>query len=295
MTAAIKLSVALVTRDRPDWLRQCLEGWRAQSVQPFEIVVSDDSTKSLQADTRKVTEEFGARWVEGPRRGLYANRNNAFRSAKGTHIMSADDDHTHPDDFVRSILGAIESDPEAVWTVTERSPENPVAPLEPPGELRSNGTIGPPEDVKHSAAIACGSSCYPRQIFERGLYYNETYSFGGMWYLWGHQLRRAGFRVRFWAETFVWHHTESSNARRNDVPWMTNQLECNLFVQVSHAFRVSRTPAAIGRAVRDALRLWWSGGTIFGNTAPVRLSPRQIVRAFSRGIRTPLPMTEARS
>ena len=39
----IKLSVALVTRNRPDWLRRCLGSWRTQSVQPYEIVISDDS------------------------------------------------------------------------------------------------------------------------------------------------------------------------------------------------------------------------------------------------------------
>jgi len=35
--------------------------------------------------------------------------------------MSADDDHTHPEGFVSAVVDAIESDIEAIWTVSERS------------------------------------------------------------------------------------------------------------------------------------------------------------------------------
>src|SRR5437763_6349137 len=122
---SVQLSIALVTRDRPTWLKQCLQSWRAQHVQPFEIVVSDDSDLRLQPEVRQIAGQFGARWIAGPQRGLYANRNHAFRAAKGTHIMSADDDHTHPDGFVRTILAAIESDQEAIWAVSECSPNRP--------------------------------------------------------------------------------------------------------------------------------------------------------------------------
>jgi glycosyltransferase involved in cell wall biosynthesis len=281
------LSIALVTRNRPDWLRQCLQSWRAQDVQPFEIIVSDDSDDAALSLAQKLAKEFNANWIAGPKRGLYANRNHAFRAAKGSHIMSADDDHTHPQGFVRQIIRAIESDPNAVWTVSERSPDRPAAALEPPGELRPNGTIGPPQNSDSSAAIACGSSVYPRKVFDSGLYYDETYSFGGVWYLWGHQLRKAGFRIRFCPDTFVWHHTESSLSRRDDVRCLNNQLECNLFVQFNHALRVSHSPIALIRAFRNALRLWWSGGTVLGHRGNVRLGFNQIIRAFRRGWKNP--------
>jgi GT2 family glycosyltransferase len=288
----VRLTIALVTRNRASWLQKCLQSWRAQDIQPFEIVVSDESDHGLQSETRKIAEHFGARWIAGPQRGLYANRNHAFRAAEGTHIMSADDDHTHPEGFVATIVDAIESDMEAIWTVTERSPNRPTDPLEVPGELRSNGTIGPPEDAEYSAAIACGSTAYPRKIFESGLYYNESYPFGGLWYLWGHQLREAGFRIRYCPDTFVWHHTESSLYRQDDVEWLRNQLECNLFVQLSHAFNISRTPVAIGRAFRNAARLLLSGGTIVGNSRKVRLTFNQVARAFACGFKNPFLRNE---
>src|ERR1700730_12550737 len=251
---SIKLSIALVTRDRPQWLHQCLQSWRDQRVQPFEIVVSDDSNESSQLETRRVAEQFGALWLTGPKRGLYANRNRAFRVAKGTHIMSADDDHTHPPGFTAALINAIQSDPEAIWAVTERSPGNPNGPLPELGEIRSDGTIGPPENPEHSAAVACGSTSYPRKVFDSGLYYDEAYPFGGMWYLWGHQLRKAGFRIRHCRDTFVWHHIESSRSRQNDVEWLKSELECNLHVQASHAFHFTRSPlAAARRLVNRAL------------------------------------------
>lgn len=279
---SVRLSIALVTRNRPHWLRQCLESWRAQDIQPFEIVVSDDSDHPLQSEARKIAEQFGARWLAGPQRGLYANRNRAFRAATGTHIMSADDDHTHPPGFVRTLINAVESEPEAIWTVSERCPKHPTAPLPVPGELRPNGTIGPPENPEDNAAIACGSTAYPRKVFDDGLCYDETYPFGGVWYLWGHQLRTAGFRIRYCPETFVWHHTESSQSRQDDLLWLRAQLECNLYVQAVHAFHVSPKPVTIARAIYNAGRLLLSGGKIEGNKRNVRLHLHQILRAFAR-------------
>src|SRR5262249_29799723 len=110
----------MVTRNRPQWLRQALESWRAQDLQPFEIVISDDSDDSITDEIKSIAEESNCRWIAGPRRGLYANRNHAFRACGGTHVMSADDDHTHPRGFVRNVIEEIRSDPGAVWTVSER-------------------------------------------------------------------------------------------------------------------------------------------------------------------------------
>jgi len=42
MSTPIRLSVALVTRNRPESLDRCLASLRAQDTQPFEIAVSDD-------------------------------------------------------------------------------------------------------------------------------------------------------------------------------------------------------------------------------------------------------------
>ena len=57
MSSEIRLSVALVTRDRPDQLNNCLTSLRAQSVQPFEVILSDDSSADYLDATRAVAEK----------------------------------------------------------------------------------------------------------------------------------------------------------------------------------------------------------------------------------------------
>jgi GT2 family glycosyltransferase len=281
---AIDLSIALVTRNRPQWLAQCLASWRAQEVQPFEIVISDDSDESFRPEIRRIAARYDCRWIAGPRRGLYANRNNAFRAARGTHVMSADDDHTHPRDFVRSVVQTIAMHSATVWTFSERPADDSDRPLEVPGELRSNGTVGPAENPDRSAAVACGSTVYPKKVFDSGLCCDESYRFGALWYLWGHELRRAGFRIRHSAGTFVWHHAASSRERLGDFVWTAGQQECGVYVQATHALWISRRPIAILRVLCRALRLVAMGELSPGHDRKIRLSVHRTARAFKRAV-----------
>src|SRR2546421_2586175 len=219
-SSEIRLSIALVTRNRPDWLRKCLRSWRAQSIQPYEIVISDDSTNGYDVEVKKVASEFGCHYIKGPRRGLYANRNNAALSCRGSHIMSADDDHTHPPYFTESVLDDVMCAPECVWTYSEKHPLHPNEPLHPVPELTPDNRIVPPKDRTRCRGIADGSTVYPRSIFDQGLRYDETYQFGMLWYLWGQQLSRNGYQIQFSDKTFVWHHTDSSLDRSDDVAWV---------------------------------------------------------------------------
>jgi glycosyltransferase involved in cell wall biosynthesis len=282
----IRLSIALVTRNRPEWLRRSLASWRAQPIQPFEIIVSDDSDDPVREQNQEIAKDFDCMWVPGPRRGLYANRNHAFLAGTGTHVMSADDDHTHPNRFVEEVLAGIGADPEAIWTVGERAADRPGSTSSIPGELRADGTIGPAALADASAAIACGSTVYPRKVFEHGLRYPETYRFGGLWYLWGHRLRRAGFRIRHLESTFVWHDATSSRDRDANRQWVEAQHECNLYVQAAHAFWISGTLRALCRAFYHAIKLLAAGEAI-GGERKIRLGTRGVVRAFTRAIRTP--------
>lgn len=281
----IRLSVALVTRNRPQWLRKCLTSWRSQATQPFEIVVSDDSYPEFNDEVKQIASEFNCRYVKGPRRGLYANRNSAALACRGSHIMSADDDHTHSADFLCALIRTIQTDPDAIWTVGERVPGRPDMQTGMPGELRPDGTIGPPADPTQSAAIACGSTVYPSRVFSLGYRCDETYPFGGLWYLWGHRLRKAGFRIRQCQDTFVWHHADSSISRRDDLKFVSAQLECNLYVQAVHAFRVSHNPRALLHTLKNALLLMTIGGKVHSQGRKVRIRPANILRAFSSAAR----------
>src|SRR5271154_1682031 len=108
------ISIALLTRNRPESLRRCLASVRSQDAQPFEIVISDDSDDPSAAEA--IAKEFEASHVAGPHRGLYANRNAAAAACRGTHIRTMDDDHTLPPGHLRICLEAVTRDPQALWT-----------------------------------------------------------------------------------------------------------------------------------------------------------------------------------
>jgi glycosyltransferase involved in cell wall biosynthesis len=119
MNSRILLSVSLITRNRPGSLERALASLRDQEEQPFEIVVSDDSEAEFALETRAMAQKFGCRYVQGPRRGLYANRNFAALLCKGTHIRTMDDDHILSPDHLSKCLAAVQREPNAIWTTGE--------------------------------------------------------------------------------------------------------------------------------------------------------------------------------
>jgi glycosyltransferase involved in cell wall biosynthesis len=205
------LSVALVTRNRPDSLERALQSWRRQDPQPAEIVVSDDSTPEFEPQTERIALAHGCRYLAGPRRGLYANRNCAATGCGGTHILSADDDHEHPPGFVARILEAIEAEPRTVWCIGEfygwRDYETN-ARFNPPGQLNAHGTIQPsPEDPDAPCwSISDGATVYPRGVFDQGLRMYEGVRFGASYCEFGCLLHRFDWRIRPLAQTAVIHH-----------------------------------------------------------------------------------------
>ena len=100
------VSVCICTRNRPDDLTRAIESVLAVRDEVHQLIVSDDSTSSATRDL--VAERYPDRvtFVEGPRRGLCANRNTAIARVTGTHILFIDDDATLDADFVPQIRNA---------------------------------------------------------------------------------------------------------------------------------------------------------------------------------------------
>jgi glycosyltransferase involved in cell wall biosynthesis len=269
----IRISVALVTRNRPEILRRCLESWRAQTFQPFEIIISDDSDEG--SATRDTALRFACKYIAGPKRGLYANRNSASLACTGTHILSADDDHTHPADYLERIHELVLSDPRRVWAFGERHPGSP-GPISFPGELHRSGAGTPPRDPTDCAAIADGASIYPRETFDRGFRYDESYPFGGLWYLWGKVLKKAGWRISISDKTFVWHHDEIEK-RTTDRNFLARQIAANTYAAFVNALWLERSPVLLAWAFYYLLRRMLIGDSIVHYTIKTRLSP-SIVR-----------------
>jgi glycosyltransferase involved in cell wall biosynthesis len=233
----IKISIALVTRNRPDSLERWFRSMAAQTVKPYEVIVSDDSGDDYSSVIKDLTEKYGWKYIPGPKKGLYANRNHAFINSSGTHILSADDDHTHPVDFIENIIKDIHSDPSRVWIYSERNPARPDTPLICPAEINWNGMAGTmPADPQNCKAISCGGSVYPREIFDNGLRYYEGFIFGHLWYLWGVELYSKGQKISFSDHTFFFHHWEDTveYSRGKDIAFIKMLKRSSFFVAISY-------------------------------------------------------------
>jgi glycosyltransferase involved in cell wall biosynthesis len=209
MESDIKLSVALVTRDRPESLERGLASLRAQNVQPFEVIVSDDSTVEYMRATRAVATKYGCIYYAAPHRGLYANRNFAAQQCRGTHIRTMDDDHILPPDHLAKCLQAVSTDPSAIWTTGEIGYLNGEAAgiAETANQLGPAGVgerIANPDD---NWGIADGSTVYPREVFDRGFRMVEGFGFGSSYLEFGAYLYANGWKCRCVRGAKIEHHS----------------------------------------------------------------------------------------
>jgi glycosyltransferase involved in cell wall biosynthesis len=210
-SAGVRLSVALVTCNRPDSLERGLASLRSQSVQPFEVIVSDDSGSDHLERVRTLAAEYGGTYCAGPRRGLYPNRNFAAEQCQGTHIRTMDDDHTLPSDHFARCFEAVKSDPDAIWTTGEIGylcgERSRVA--ESADQLGPSGVGEAIEDTCNNWGIADGSTTYPRTVFDRGFRMVEDFCFGSSYLEFGAYLYKNGWKCRCVPGALVEHHAIS--------------------------------------------------------------------------------------
>ncbi|AME24886.1 MAG: glycosyltransferase family 2 protein [Pseudomonadota bacterium] len=107
-SAAPSFSVCICTRDRPEDLARALRSVEASTYPAHQIIVSDDSK---EPHTRAmVSSEFPqVVFLEGPRRGLGANRNSALDAVTGTHVAFIDDDATLSPDFLARMAKSLQN------------------------------------------------------------------------------------------------------------------------------------------------------------------------------------------
>jgi glycosyltransferase involved in cell wall biosynthesis len=206
LLSEIHISVALVTRHRPESLARTLRSLRAQEVQPWEILISDDSDEAQAPAHRQLAQEFQCRYVPGPRRGLYANRNFAAQHCAGTHVRTMDDDHEFPPGHWGAVERAVAQDPDAAWTIGEYY-SWPEARLPAPrcGEIQPRGFSLPPASDENSMAVSDGATIYPARVLQQHRMI-ECFPFGKSYLEFGARLRASGVRLRHVPDTFILHH-----------------------------------------------------------------------------------------
>lgn len=212
----IRLSVALVTRNRPESLERCLKSLRTQNVQPYEVVLSDDSDPDFTTEIKAIASRWDCRYITGPRQGLYPNRNHTALACEGSHIRTMDDDHVLPDGHIQQCMEAVLSDPTSIWTTGEIGFINGeyCAIAETASQLYPSGVGGPVIDLNNNWAIADGSTIYPREVFDRGHRIVEWFPFGSNYLEFGAYLYHHGFRSRCIPGALVKHYAEPITVTR---------------------------------------------------------------------------------
>lgn len=230
MPASILLSVAVITRNRPESLERALASLRAQNLQPFEIIVSDDSGPEQAAATRAAAQKYRCTYTTGPRRGLYANRNFAFQRCRGTHIRTMDDDHVLPPGHFRHCREAVNSDPKAIWTTGEvgYSGSHAIGTAEVANQLDPSGVGERIANRDDNWGIADGSTIYPRVVFDRGFRLVEDFGFGSSYLEFGAYLYRHGWRCRCVPGALIEHHA-TTMGRPDPVSHLYASICYNLF------------------------------------------------------------------
>lgn len=103
------ISVVIPTCRRPDLLARCLDrlapGVQSRPAGQYEVIVTDDGVPTVEAF---LAEKYPwAKWVEGPRRGPAANRNNGVRHAQGEWIAFTDDDCIPSEQWLAAFVDGI--------------------------------------------------------------------------------------------------------------------------------------------------------------------------------------------
>jgi len=129
-----KVSAVIITRNRPEMLRQTINSLAQMTYLVSEVVVTDDSTNKDTALMLKA--DFpGSVHVAGPRRGIAANRNNGIRVATGDYILLLDDDIVVDPNFLASAFTSSSDISKIIFFAALRENEKVVLP-------NANGFLG---------------------------------------------------------------------------------------------------------------------------------------------------------
>lgn len=214
----VLLSVALVTRNRPHSLERTLQSLSLQNPQPYEVIISDDSSsEEMIMHNQNIVRKYAYKHIIGPQKGLYINRNSVARYCTGTHVRTMDDDHEFPDNHIQICVDAIKSDPEVIWTIGEYYPwdENRPIPVTHrlPGQLHARGFGYLPKDMDNYYGLACGASIYPHSVIEKKIFNIERCKFGIVYLEYGARLYKMGYRIKPLNTTYVLHHVEKNDVQ----------------------------------------------------------------------------------
>jgi len=100
----LSISVAVITFNRAEWLKDALSSLTRQIRLPDEVVVVDNGSKDHTKDVvLSFRDRLNIKYVYEPIRGIPHARNTAIRNAIGDIIASIDDDCVADENWLKQI------------------------------------------------------------------------------------------------------------------------------------------------------------------------------------------------
>ena len=128
------ITVNICTKDRTNWLKQCLPGLFAQTYTNFDVVIIDNAP-STPDTANYIRDHYGSetrlRYVHEPVAGLSVARNRGLAESQGEIVAMTDDDVRVPSNWLESIARTFTQHP---YTACVTGPLFP-AELETPAQL----------------------------------------------------------------------------------------------------------------------------------------------------------------
>lgn len=283
MIDKISLTIGIITKDRPNFLKKCLKNKYKNLSKNISILVSDDSIVDENIKNNKMLcRRYKAIYIEGPRKGLYANRNNIMNNVNTSHLLTCDDDHLYPDKFINTIISEIASYKNEILVIGEIKNTNLHYISEiMPKFLNEVGKISKNNNPNSIKGISCGSTIYPMSFINKKIRCDETYLFGRIWYIYALQiLKYTNFNIRFIKSTSIEHNIISSQDRNDNIDFSKYQQEANLYVSCIHAFYFSKNKLSYLYLFWKIIILLFIGRIIHGQKRRVRINLQALIRVI---------------
>jgi glycosyltransferase involved in cell wall biosynthesis len=104
----LTVTVVICTRNRPALLEKCLAAVQNLSPSPDVILVVDNTHGD--AETKRITDLFGARYLVEPRPGMNHARKRALADRETDMMAFLSDDVTPANDWLASLLPNVPTD-----------------------------------------------------------------------------------------------------------------------------------------------------------------------------------------
>jgi GT2 family glycosyltransferase len=206
------VSICICTRNRPQDLSNALKSVERSTYLAFEVIVSDDSTD----DHTKVlvASHFPTvKYLEGPRKGLGANRNNALKAVTGSHVLFIDDDVILDENFLEIVRNRLakHAEQEPIDKVIISGIENKNGQLVFPGDQSFVGWQNVPYKENDTVrTVVINSAVFPVSVFNNTLF-DERLVYGNDEVDFTTRATLKGFKIILLPEAINYHYPSEIN------------------------------------------------------------------------------------